>query len=225
MGVAVVPVFAHADDDVGEAVVVEIARGDGRAVRVRLVAELFRDIREGVVAVVLVEGAADGRDVGESVVVVIDCDPSLLKSTASETPPPVMPASFVISLKAMWPGVLSFRRSVAPPTSRSGLPSLLISNALIWFVCSFGKLSETFWKDGTTTAVRCGEGEKYDDYTAFCAAIAKRICGSNSAINRMLKDTPVEIPEDWAMKSAAAAIEDAFSKNKIRKSMLGKSKK
>ncbi len=41
---------------------------------VRLVAELFSDIRERVVAVVLVEGATDGRDVGESVVVVIDCE-------------------------------------------------------------------------------------------------------------------------------------------------------
>lgn len=88
-----------------------------------------------------------------------------------------------------------------------------------------GRVTVVFWKDGTTTAVRCGEGEKYDDYTAFCAAIAKRVCVSNSAIKRMLKGTPVEIPEDWAMKSASAAIEDAFSKNKIRKSMLGKSKK
>lgn len=88
-----------------------------------------------------------------------------------------------------------------------------------------GRVTVVFWKDGTTTAVRCGEGEKYDDYTAFCAAIAKRICGSNSAIKRMLKDTPVEIPEDWAMKSVAASIEDAFSKNKIRESMLGKKKK
>lgn len=56
-----------------------------------------------------------------------------------------------------------------------------------------GLVTVVFWQDGTTTSVRCGAGEQYDDYVAFCAALAKKIFLSNSAIKRMLKNTPVEI--------------------------------
>ena len=40
--------------------------------RIWLVAKLFGDIRERVVTVVFIEGAADGRDIDETIVVVID---------------------------------------------------------------------------------------------------------------------------------------------------------
>ena len=83
--VAVVPIFGHSDDDVGEAVVVEVSCGDGDAVRVRHEAELFGDIRERVVAVVLIECAACGDDIDKAIVVEIDgkrdaaaCQPCLL---------------------------------------------------------------------------------------------------------------------------------------------------
>ncbi len=54
--------------------------------RIWFVAKLFRDIREGVVTIVFVEGATDGGDVGKTIVVVIDgerdaaaCDAGLLR--------------------------------------------------------------------------------------------------------------------------------------------------
>lgn len=44
-----------------------------------------------------------------------------------------------------------------------------------------------FWKDGTKTIVKCPEGTPYDEYTAFCAAVAKKFYGTNSAIKRVIK--------------------------------------
>ena len=55
-----------------------------------------------------------------------------------------------------------------------------------------GMVTVVFWKSGTATSVRCGAGEQYDDYVAFCAVLAKRVFGSNSMIKRVLKNTPVE---------------------------------
>ena len=55
-----------------------------------------------------------------------------------------------------------------------------------------GMVTVVFWKDGTATSVRCGAGEQYDDYVAFCAALAKKIFLSNSAVKRVLKNTSVE---------------------------------
>lgn len=56
-----------------------------------------------------------------------------------------------------------------------------------------GTVTVVFWKDGTATSVRCGAGEQYDDYVAFCAALAKKMFLSNSMVKRVLKNTPVEI--------------------------------
>ena len=56
-----------------------------------------------------------------------------------------------------------------------------------------GRVTVVFWRDGSTTAVKCGESEPYDDYTAFCAAVAKKIFGTNSALKRMLHDCPVDV--------------------------------
>ena len=55
-----------------------------------------------------------------------------------------------------------------------------------------GLVTVVFWQDGTATSVRCGAGETYDDYVAFCAALAKKLFLSNSGIKRVLKNTPVE---------------------------------
>ena len=44
-----------------------------------------------------------------------------------------------------------------------------------------------FWTDGTKTVVKCPEGTPYDEYTAFCAALAKKIYGNNSKLQREIK--------------------------------------
>lgn len=49
------------------------------------------------------------------------------------------------------------------------------------------------WKDGTVTSVRCEEGEKFDLYTAFCAALAKKIYGSTSRVKKIIDEHNVQV--------------------------------
>lgn len=43
------------------------------------------------------------------------------------------------------------------------------------------------WMDGTKTIVRAEEGTEHDAYHGYCAALAKKIHGTNSALQRELK--------------------------------------
>jgi hypothetical protein len=53
------------------------------------------------------------------------------------------------------------------------------------------KTDETIviWKDGTKTKVKLMEGEKSSPYTAYTAALAKRIYGSNTQVNKIVSMT------------------------------------
>lgn len=42
------------------------------------------------------------------------------------------------------------------------------------------------WSDGSKTIVSCGEGDTYDRYAGFCAAVTKKIFGSNSNIKKTI---------------------------------------
>ena len=44
-----------------------------------------------------------------------------------------------------------------------------------------------FWKDGTKTVVKRAPNEVSNHYTAFCAALAKKIFETNSHVNRIVK--------------------------------------
>lgn len=43
------------------------------------------------------------------------------------------------------------------------------------------------WDDGTRTTVKLSDDDVYDEYSAFCAALAKRIYGYNSIIKKIIK--------------------------------------
>lgn len=51
-----------------------------------------------------------------------------------------------------------------------------------------GPKTIVFWNDGTKTIVSCREGEEFDIYTAFCAALAKKMFGSTSRVKAILED-------------------------------------
>lgn len=42
-----------------------------------------------------------------------------------------------------------------------------------------------FWEDGTKTVVKCMEGQQYEKYAGFCAALAKKIYGSTSKAKKI----------------------------------------
>ena len=55
-----------------------------------------------------------------------------------------------------------------------------------------GPCTIVFWQDGTKTMVRRSADEVDDDYSAFTAALAIKIFGSNSAVKRTVKNKLVE---------------------------------
>lgn len=46
-----------------------------------------------------------------------------------------------------------------------------------------------FWNDGTKTVVKRGKNDQDSDYDAFTAALAIKIFGSNTAVNKIVKGT------------------------------------
>lgn len=58
-----------------------------------------------------------------------------------------------------------------------------------------GPKTIVFFENGEKVVVSCGENETYDDYTAFCAALAKKIFGSTSRAKKIMKSATVEKKE------------------------------
>ena len=49
-----------------------------------------------------------------------------------------------------------------------------------------GPKTVVIWEDGSKTIASCGEGDQFDPYTGFCAAVAKKVFGSTSAVKKIL---------------------------------------
>lgn len=49
-----------------------------------------------------------------------------------------------------------------------------------------GNKTIIIWKDGDKTIVSCGEGEQFDQYTGFCAAVVKKVFGSTTAAKKVM---------------------------------------
>lgn len=54
-------------------------------------------------------------------------------------------------------------------------------------IITCGPATIVFWDDKTKTIVKCSEGDHYDLYSAFCAAFAKKMYGTNSGLKKMIK--------------------------------------
>lgn len=84
-----------------------------------------------------------------------------------------------------------------------------------------GPATIVFWNDKTKTVVKCSENDIYDEYEAFCAALAIKMFGSNSHLKKMIRDkteemTPkkeakVEVKcEDGSLQEALNKLKKAF---------------
>lgn len=69
------------------------------------------------------------------------------------------------------------------------------------------------WKDGEKTIVRCGEGETFDRYTGFMAAICKRMFGGTTTAKKLMN----AVDKKYQAKLKAEAAEK--EKEKRRKEM------
>lgn len=68
-----------------------------------------------------------------------------------------------------------------------------------------GVATVVFWNDDTKTVVKRSTGTKDDRYNAFCAALAKKMYGTNSALKKYIEcaenaknPKPKERPLKWA---------------------------
>ena len=57
-----------------------------------------------------------------------------------------------------------------------------------------GPATIVFWDDGTKTVVKRSKKDKDNKYNAFCAALAIKIYGSNSAVTRIVENGITEKP-------------------------------
>ena len=62
-------------------------------------------------------------------------------------------------------------------------------------------VSVVFWQDGTKTIVRRAKGEKFNKYTAFTAALAKKIFGNNTRVNAIVNSGIDQKEKDAAKKA------------------------
>jgi len=68
-----------------------------------------------------------------------------------------------------------------------------------------GPATIVFWADGTKTVVKCGEDTIPDDYAAFCAALGKKVFGSNSALKRAMFNAMDEEKKDMEDEPGGSA--------------------
>ena len=77
----------------------------------------------------------------------------------------------------------AFRGSITEGAASVFMPEKIIKSADRTIV---------FWKDGTKTIVKCADDAEDDLYSAFTAALAEKIYGSNSQVKKILR-TKVEV--------------------------------
>ena len=69
--------------------------------------------------------------------------------------------------------------SLLRPKMKTFIPEKIIYN---------GPATIVFWDDGTKTVVKRSKKDKDNKYNAFCAALAKKIYGSNSKVNSIVAE-------------------------------------
>lgn len=92
--------------------------------------------------------------------------------------------------------LVSLRKKKEEPEALNSYASYIISNTplytpIIKKIVANDKTTIVMWNNGTKTIVRPSANDNYDLEAAVCAAIAKKIYGTNSAFKRMIKEKVV----------------------------------
>lgn len=83
-----------------------------------------------------------------------------------------------------------------------------------------GDITTVIWNDGKATVVRRAKDDPDSEYIAFCAALAKRLYGSNSAVMRTVTNADSEVQKKrylYRKKLAQKAQQDKEKQAKERK--------
>lgn len=76
------------------------------------------------------------------------------------------------------------------------------------------------WQDGTSTPVTLSQDEPQSEYTAFCAALAKRVYGTTSFVHRLVdrkSDEYIKAKKDAAKLAAKTLQIEREARNHERK--------
>lgn len=96
-------------------------------------------------------------------------------------------------VKSAYPGLPEFLENDLAAINRTVKSSLnaksenvfgLYPNRIYYYDNDY---TTVLWNDGTRTTVKLSDDDIYDEYSAFCAALAKRIYGSNSRIKKIIQ--------------------------------------
>jgi endogenous inhibitor of DNA gyrase (YacG/DUF329 family) len=86
------------------------------------------------------------------------------------------------------------------------LKSILTDNYIPKNIFKNGLYTTVLWADGTKTIVKRGEDEPDDEYSAFTAALARKIYGTNSAVKRIVRMTKVQSKKHKERKEAVVEM-------------------
>ena len=75
------------------------------------------------------------------------------------------------------------------------------------------------WKDGDKTVVKTAEGQEFSEYFGLLAALAKRVFGTNSAINREIKNKR-EYTEGHTRKTAKEEYEREKAEKALKETSI-----
>ena len=96
--------------------------------------------------------------------------------------------------------------------------SLLTSTLEPKRIVHSGPATIVFWNDKTKTVVKCSENDIYDEYEAFCAALAIKMFGSNSHPKKMICDKTEEMTpkkeSEVKVKCEDSSLQEALNKIK-----------
>ncbi len=73
-------------------------------------------------------------------------------------------------------------------------PTTMMVDADVKNVIFSGSKTIVLWSDGTKTIVGCGEGDSFDSYAGFCAAVTKKVFGTTTCAKRILERSSKNIP-------------------------------
>ena len=81
-----------------------------------------------------------------------------------------------------------------------------------------GPATTIIWADGEKTTVKCAEGQTFDRYAGFTAAVCKRLFGSTAKAQALMDEKDVELR---AEKRAAEKAKRAEEEKNIRRKQTG----
>lgn len=99
-------------------------------------------------------------------------------------------------------GPYMISKAIPPTYNKTYIPSTEVTSDRFTpkRIIKNGPAMVVFWKDGTKTIVKRKKGEPDNLYHAFTAALAKKIFGSNSHVNRIIESIVDESKKEKKMK-------------------------